>query len=362
MTPKFLFAAGGTGGHIFPALAVADRLRAIEPKSTIEFIGTRGRLEEKTVPRAGYPLNFLWISGLERKLSLQTLLLPGKLAVSFMQMAALIRRVRPHAIVCAGAYVSYPAGMVGSMMGIPVVLMESNAFPGLVTRKLAPRARQIHVAFDEAVEALRPDAGKQTEILVSGNPVRGIFLENVNRAEARKHFGLDPERPTLFAFGGSLGARSINAALDAIVDRLLDSGIQVIWQTGTSYAGGEKKGGGLYRSTFIHEMQLGYAAADLVLARAGATTAAELAVVGKPSILVPIPIATVHQLENAQAMEKAGAARMLEDGLLAEKLEAEIRELLADPQRLGRMGECAGRIGVPDADERIARHLLALVG
>jgi UDP-N-acetylglucosamine--N-acetylmuramyl-(pentapeptide) pyrophosphoryl-undecaprenol N-acetylglucosamine transferase len=258
--------------------------------------------------------------------------------------------------------VSYPAGMVGSMMGIPVVLMESNAFPGLVTRKLAPRARQIHVAFDEAVEALRPDAGKQTEILVSGNPVRGIFLENVDRAEARKHFGLDPERPTLFAFGGSLGARSINAALDAIVDRLLDSGIQVIWQTGTSYAGGEKKGGGLYRSTFIHEMQLGYAAADLVLARAGATTAAELAVVGKPSILVPIPIATVHQLENAQAMEKAGAARMLEDGLLAEKLEAEIRELLADPQRLGRMGECAGRIGVPDADERIARHLLALVG
>jgi UDP-N-acetylglucosamine--N-acetylmuramyl-(pentapeptide) pyrophosphoryl-undecaprenol N-acetylglucosamine transferase len=341
---------------------VADRLKKIAPETGIEFIGTRGRLEEKTVPRAGYPLNYLWISGLERKLSLQTLMLPGKLAVSFWQMASLIRRFRPSAIVCAGAYVSYPAGMVGSMMGIPVVLMESNAFPGLVTRKLTPRARQVHVAFDDAVEALRPTAGAKTELIVSGNPVRGIFLENVDREKARAHFGLDPERPTLFAFGGSLGARSINAALDSVVGNLLASGIQVIWQTGTSYEGGEKKEGGLYRSTFIHEMHLGYAAADLVLARAGATTVAELAVVGKPSILVPIPIATVHQRENAEAMEKVGAARMLEDGSLATTLEEEVRKLLGDRSALATMGESARKIGVPDADERIARHLLALAG
>ena len=361
MSPRILFAAGGTGGHIFPALAVADRLKAIAPESSIEFIGTRGRLEEKTVPRAGYPLNFLWISGLERRLSLQTLLLPGKLALSFLQMARLIRRFRPHAIVCAGAYVSYPAGMVGSMMGVPVVLMESNAFPGLVTRKLAPRARQIHVAFDDAIEALRKVAGKNTGMYVSGNPVRGIFLDSVDKEAARTHFGLDPELPTLFAFGGSLGARSLNNALDAIIDSLLASGIQVIWQTGTSYAGGERKEKGLFRSTFIHEMQLGYAAADLVLARAGATTAAELAVVGKPSILVPIPIATVHQKENAEAMQKVGAAMMLEDESLGTTLEPAVRELLGDPERLKKMGEGARGVGVPDADERIARHLLELV-
>ena len=337
-------------------MAVADRCRELDPGATIEFIGTRGKIEERIVPRAGYPLNLLWISGIERMLSLKTLALPAKIISSIWTASRIIARVRPHAVVCAGAYVSYPVGKAASMRRVPLILMESNAYPGLVTRKLAPRATEIHVAFESTRPLLR-----SSKVIVSGNPVRKVFSERFDRAEARRHFGLDPGRPTIFAFGGSLGARSINNTLDAIAPTLLAEGVQLIWQTGTSYAGGELKEPGLYRSTFIHEMELGYAAAELVVARAGATTAAELAAVGKASILVPLPIESVRQRENAEAMQDAGAARMVLDAAMAEQLLPTVRELLSDSARLEQMGAAARRLAVTDADDRIARHVLAFV-
>jgi UDP-N-acetylglucosamine--N-acetylmuramyl-(pentapeptide) pyrophosphoryl-undecaprenol N-acetylglucosamine transferase len=356
-TPRLVFVAGGTGGHLFPAMAVADRCRDLAPGATIEFIGTRGKIEEKIVPRAGYPLNLLWISGLTRKLSIDTLLLPAKIGASIMRSLGILARVRPHAVVCAGAYVSYPVGIAAGLRGIPLVLMESNAYPGLAIRKLSSRAAEIHVAFESTRPYLQSD-----RVIVSGNPVRKVFEQTFDRAEARRHFGLDPGRPTVFAFGGSLGARSINTALDAIAPQLLADGVQLIWQTGTSYEGGERKEQGLYRSTFIHEMELGYAAADLVVARAGATTAAELAAVGKASILVPLPIETVRQRENAEAMQSAGAATMVLDDELATKLLPAIRELLARPETLVQMGLAARRLAVLDADERIAKSVLKYAG
>jgi UDP-N-acetylglucosamine--N-acetylmuramyl-(pentapeptide) pyrophosphoryl-undecaprenol N-acetylglucosamine transferase len=356
MGTRLLFAAGGTGGHIFPALAVADKCRELSPDCAIEFVGTRGRLEEKVVPRAGYPLSFLWISGFERKFSLKTAVLPLKIGTSFAQALRLLGRFKPHAVICAGAYVSYPIGMMASLRGIPLILMESNALPGMVVRRLAPRAAEIHVAFGATTEHLR--GGR---VYVSGNPVRKAFFEQYDRAAAREHFGLDPARPTLFAFGGSLGARSVNNALDPIIDRLLAEGIQVIWQTGTTYAGGERREPGLYRSTFIYEMELGYAAADLVLARAGATTIAELAAVGKPSILVPLPTAADdHQRVNAVAMERAGAAAMILDADLDAKLFGEITALIRDGGRLATMAANVARMAIPDADEKIARRVLEL--
>ncbi len=361
MKPRLLFAAGGTGGHLFPAIAVADRVRTLHPDALIEFIGTRGRLEETAVPRAGYRLNYLWISGLQRTMSLETALLPAKMFVSMLQAWRIVSRVRPHAIVCAGAYISYPIGRIAAMRKVPLVLMESNAYPGLVTRKLAPKAQQIHVAFSETVERLRTVAAPTTQIHLSGNPVRSVFAEEHDRAEARRHFGLDPERPTLFAFGGSLGARSINHALDRIADALVADGVQIIWQTGSSYEGAERRDGQLYRSTFIHEMPLGYAAADLILARAGATTVAELAAVGRPSILVPLPIETVHQRENAEAMRNADAAEILYDDDIDRRLYPVLTRLLGDRQRLEAMGEAARAVGVRDADDRIARRILEYV-
>lgn len=355
---RLLFAAGGTGGHIFPALAVAERCRKLHPDLEIEFVGTRGRLEEKVIPRAGYRLNYLWISGFQRNLSLQTLMLPLKIGTSFAQSMSLLNRFRPDAVICAGAYVSYPIGLMAAMRGIPLVLMESNALPGLVVRKLAPRASAIHVAFEATRDHL-----KGLPVVVSGNPVREIFFQPQDRAEARRHFGLDPGRPALFAFGGSLGARSINTALDGIIERLLAEGVQVIWQTGTSYAGGERREPGLYRSTFIHEMEKGYAAADLVLARAGATTIAELAAVGKASVLVPLPTAADdHQRVNAEAAEASGAARMLLDVELGTKLHETLSALLADPVHLDEMGLHAAALAVPDADRKIAGSILELAG
>lgn len=356
MTPRLLFVAGGTGGHLFPAMAVADRCREIAPDATIEFIGTHGKIEEKIVPRAGYPLNLLWISGLTKTLSLSTLVLPAKVMSSIWNASRIIARVRPHAVVCAGAYVSYPVGIAASLRRVPLILMESNAYPGLVTRKLAPRATEIHVAF----ESTRPLLANE-HVIVSGNPVRKVFSESFDRGEARRHFGLDADRRTVFVFGGSLGASSINSAFDTIADRLIEDGAQVIWQTGTSYAGDEVQRPGLYRATFIHEMHLGYAAADLVVARAGATTAAELAAVGKASVLVPLPIVTVRQRENAEAMENAGASVMLLDGDLATRLLPTIQELLASPGKLEHMGNAARQLAVPDADDKIARSVLAYV-
>ncbi|HVZ37752.1 MAG TPA: undecaprenyldiphospho-muramoylpentapeptide beta-N-acetylglucosaminyltransferase [Candidatus Kapabacteria bacterium] len=353
---RVLFAAGGTGGHIFPALAVADTCRALAPDTAIEFVGTRGRLEERVVPRAGYPLNYLWISGFQRNLSLKTLLLPAKIGTSFLQAVTLLRRFRPDVVVCAGAYVSYPIGMAASTMKIPLVLMESNALPGLVIRRLAPRAAEVHVAFN-ATNGHLPGA----RLVLSGNPVRRVLFEPQEQHEARLHFGLDVTRPTLFAFGGSLGARSINDALDSVIDALIADGIQVIWQTGSSYAGGEKRTGHLYRANFIHEMEKGYAAADLVLARAGATTIAELEAVGKPSILVPLPTAADdHQRLNAVALEREGASRMILDADLRQHLLPAIRATIRDSAALEEMARNAARLAIPDAHERIARRVLEI--
>lgn len=355
MTLRLLFAAGGTGGHIFPATAVADSCRRLHPDIQIEFVGTRGRLEEKVVPRSGYPLNFLWISGLEKLLSLKSLLLPLKMGVSLIQAWRLLGRLRADCVICAGAYVSLPVGLAASMRRIPLVLMESNAYPGLAIRRLASRATEIHVAFDEAA-AHFPGA----TLLASGNPVRQVFADLPDRARAAARLGLDPALPILFATGGSLGARSINNALDAILDRLRAMSVQLVWQTGTSYAGGERREKGLYRTIFLNEMELGYAAADLVLARAGATTIAELRAVGRASILVPLPIEKVRQMENAMAMRDAGAARMIRDDELEEKLPSVVTELLENRERLEAMGTQAKAMALLDADDRIARRVLAL--
>ncbi|MBC8146254.1 MAG: undecaprenyldiphospho-muramoylpentapeptide beta-N-acetylglucosaminyltransferase [bacterium] len=356
MTPRLLFVAGGTGGHLFPAMAVADRCREIAPEATIEFVGTHGKIEEKIVPRAGYPLNLLWISGITKRMSFGTLVLPLKVTASIVKASGIIARLKPHAVICAGAYVSYPVGVAASLKRVPLVLMESNAYPGLVTRKLAPRATEIHVAFDSTRSLLA-----NSNVLVSGNPVRKVFSETFDRGEARRHFGLDPNRPTVFVFGGSLGANSINVALDNGAAELIADGAQIIWQTGTSYEGGERREPGLYRATFIHEMHLGYAAADLVVARAGATTAAELAAVGKASVLVPLPIATVRQRENAEAMENAGASVMVLDQDLETQLLETVRTLLASTGKLEHMGNAARQLAMLDADDRIARSILAHV-
>ena len=355
---RLLFVAGGTGGHLFPALAVADRCCELHPNVEIRFVGAKGRLEEEAVPRAGYELDLLWISGFDRTISLKNAILPMKILRSLAQSRKIIKQFRPDAVICAGAYVSWPVGSIAASRGIPLILMESNALPGMVVRKLAPKAKEVHVAFEETKKRL-PGAN----VLLSGNPIRRVFHKQIDKVEARHHFGLDPNRPTLFVFGGSLGARSINTVLDGLIGSLLSDGLQVIWQTGKSYTGEEERKPNLYRARFIHEMEKGYAAADLVLARAGATTIAELKGVGMPSILVPLPTAADdHQRVNAEAMERAGASRMILDKDLADRLHGTIIELMARPDLLAEMDAKARSMASFDADDTIAQSILKVVG
>lgn len=355
---RLLFVAGGTGGHLFPALAVADKCRELAPDTAVRFVGAQGRMEEEIVPRNGYPLSLLWISGFNRKLSLQNALLPFKVFRSLMQARSIIRSFRPDVVICAGAYVSYPVGSVAAQRKIPLVLMESNALPGRVIRRLAPKAAEVHVAFEETKKYL-PGAN----VVMSGNPVRKVFGQKVDQGEARRHFGLHPDRPTLFAVGGSQGARSINTVLDRSVERLLADGVQMIWQTGKNYAGDERREPNLYRTHFLHEIDKAYNAADLVIARAGAMTITELRALGKPSILVPLATAADdHQRINAEAVEQEGAGTMILDADLEEQLYDKITAMLADPEALQRMGEMAGRQAAYDVDEKIARHILAIAG
>jgi UDP-N-acetylglucosamine--N-acetylmuramyl-(pentapeptide) pyrophosphoryl-undecaprenol N-acetylglucosamine transferase len=354
--PSVLFAAGGTGGHLFPALAVAHAVELLEPNARIRFVGARGRLEEEVVPREGFPLDLLWISGLDRRLSLRNLILPVKMVWSLLQAWMIMRRFRPDVVVAVGAFVSWPVGKVAQWTGRPLVLMESNAMPGMVIRRLAPKASEIHTAFEETAEML----GKARSV-VSGNPVRRELLDTVDRREARRHFGLHPDKPTILVFGGSLGAGSINRAMDGLVEALRSDGVQVIWQTGKNYVGDEVKENDLYRTRFLYEMPKAYAAADLVICRAGATTMAELKVAGKPAILVPLPGAPDdHQTVNAAAMEGHGAARMIQDSKLGEQLYGLITELLARPDLLESMGQRAMSMGVRDADQRIAARILEI--
>lgn len=358
-----LFAGGGTGGHLFPALAIAEEVLRIRPGTSISFAGTRNRIEARVVPPLGYGFTPIWISGFRRRLSLQTLLFPVKVAVSLVQSALLLRRVRPHAVVGTGGYVCGPVVYMASLMRIPTVIQEQNSHPGVTTRMLAPRVTEVYLTFEES----RRYFSRTDRVMVSGNPTRGTVGE-AGREEGHACFGTDPAKPTLLVFGGSLGARSINDAMLKVLPGLLDGGVQVIWQTGDQEyervarsAGGDRVRNVVRLHRFIDRMDLAYAAADVALCRAGATTLAELTRAGLPSVLVPYPHAAAdHQTANARTMVAGGASVMIRDAELPEKLPDQLRQLLSDPVRRNAMRTCARTLAKPDAAAVIARSVIQL--
>lgn len=352
-----LFAAGGTGGHLFPALAVAEYVRKERPDAAIVFIGAHGKMEERIVPQHGFPLRLLWIEGINRTRPMRLAKVPFQVLTSIMRVIAIMRSLKPGAAVCAGSYVSYPVGVAARLMNIPLILMESNARPGKVIRALAPRAAAVHVAFEKSKEFFV----RRDNIMVSGNPVREELSVPMVREEAVRMFGLDPAKQVLLVFGGSLGARSINAAVAQALAALRSDGTQVIWQTGRDAGVTTPTQPGVWRSEFIEDMRAAYSAADLVVCRAGGTTLAELTVVGVPSILVPYPHhADQHQVRNAESMRDAGAAEILMEARMAEMFLTVVRALLADRARQTAMRLAAHALGKRDATARIAENILAL--
>ncbi len=355
-----IIAGGGTGGHLFPGIALAEALLRLRPDVRVSFVGSRNKIEARVVPQLGYEFDAVWIAGLTRGVSLKTLLLPVKLLVSLLQSALIIRRRKPDVVVGTGGYASGPLLYAAARLGRKTLIHEQNEFPGITTRKLAPLADEVHVTYESSAEYLK----QAKRIVMSGNPVR-LSLTRKDGPGSREAFGLNPFRPTLLVFGGSLGASSVNRAVRALVPRLVREDYQLIWQTGRDDYEDLKSIGALYQGQvvvkpFIDEMDTAYSAASLVLCRAGATSLAEITVLGLPCILIPYPRAAAdHQKKNAQAMATAGAAVTIEDNKL-ERLEGVLFGLLQDEGITADMAAASLAQGRPDAAFDIAEAVIRL--
>jgi len=359
----YVFAGGGTGGHLYPALAIAGEIRKSSPGSRIVFVGTKGKIESRVVPAEGYEFRTLWISGLQRRLSVKNLLVPLKVGVSMVRARRYLKELAPRAVVGTGGYVSGPVLMAASMMGIPTLIHEQNSVPGETTRLLAARVNEVHVSFRETIGLLPAGA----RAFLSGNPTR-TALGGIDRAEALKFFGMDPADggKILLVSGGSLGAASVNDAVMKNLDAILRMGLRVVWQSGerdierVKAAVAGLPAGRTWTGAFIDHMGFAYAACDLAFCRAGATTIAELTRLGKPAVLVPYPRAAGdHQSLNAGAMESAGAARVLPDAQAADGL-MDVLRTVADDATLKAMARASASLGRPDAAAVIAARAMAL--
>jgi UDP-N-acetylglucosamine--N-acetylmuramyl-(pentapeptide) pyrophosphoryl-undecaprenol N-acetylglucosamine transferase len=361
LSVKILVAGGGTGGHVFPGIAVAEELKRLRPDADVVFVGTRRGLEAQAVPEAGFPIRYLAASGFPRT---RWWVWPWAAIVNafgFLQAFALVLAENPGAVLGTGGYVSAPVAFAARVLGRPLLLQEQNSVPGLANRMLARVADEVHLSFLEA----RSYFSRRDHLKVTGNPVRGHILSGDHEAALRE-FHLQPGRPTLFVFGGSLGATRINDATLDMLRRLKDRlSLQCLLQTGRADHERiarivEQEELPATVQPFVHAMHMAYAAADLVVCRAGAITLAEIAVCGLPAIVVPYPYAAHnHQQDNAANLVDRGAAVLVPDAeLTGERLAKEVAHLLADRQALSRMSANARLFARPDAAARIARALI----
>jgi len=361
--PRYLFAGGGTGGHLYPAIAIAQKLREFEPQAEIHFAGTSRGVEARVIPEMGFPLHLLSVRGFARRRFWTNLALPFRLIGSLGQSTAILRRVRPDVVIGTGGYVSGPMLFMAHLLGYPTLIQEQNSYPGVTTRLLARGVDQVHLGFAGAL----PFFKGRKNVSVTGNPVRNLEVA-ATPAEARRHFGLEPDKPTLLVFGGSQGARVINELMIKVLPRLLaESDLQVIWSSGKwnqdmvrqAIVGCENQ---VWMTDFITEMPMAYRAADVVVSRAGALTLAEINVCGLPAILIPFAAAAGnHQEANALALAKNGSAIVILERELAHRDPAsEIIALLNDPGRRAAMGRMARESAFVSASADLARAVLQL--
>ncbi len=313
---RAIISGGGTGGHIFPAIAIADEIKKRNPSASILFVGAIGKMEMEKVPQAGYDIVGLKIAGLQRKFSFSNLLLPFKILGSLLKARKILIDFKPQIVIGVGGYASGPTLMMANFLRIPTVIQEQNSFPGKTNRILAKKAACICTAY-EVMERFFPNS----KVVLTGNPIRKEFSANLkSKAEACTFFGLDHEKPTILVMGGSLGAKTLNISVQKNLEEIMNSGVQIIWQCGKLYHSQliidlkdkELKNICLYQ--FIERMDLAYSAADLIISRAGAISVSELCIVGKPLILVPSPnVAEDHQTKNANALVAKNAAFLITD-------------------------------------------------
>ncbi|MBO6522438.1 MAG: undecaprenyldiphospho-muramoylpentapeptide beta-N-acetylglucosaminyltransferase [Balneolaceae bacterium] len=362
VNPKILIAAGGTGGHVYPAIAIADALKAENSATEILFVGTRNHMEWKAVPKAGYKIVNVWISGFHRRFTLKNLLFPIKLLTALIQSLKIVSSFKPQVVVSCGGYVAGPVGWISGKKGIPVVIQEQNGFPGITNRLLAKFASKIFTAFKEAEKFLPAD-----KITVSGNPTRNT-LTAIDKNVGLKAFGFDESKPVIMIMGGSGGARSINEAVKENLETLHNkAGLQILWQCGSRYYDvlsteiDETQYPNLRLTEFIDNMPEAYAAADLVISRAGASSCSEFMLTGMPSVLIPSPnVAGDHQTENAKSMADAGASELLKDEDAVNALPELVSSLITDQEKLKKMNKAALSLAKPNAAKEIAQEILEL--
>lgn len=388
MGKKIIISGGGTGGHIFPAISIANGLKREDPSIDILFVGAIGKMEMEKVPAAGYPIKGLPVAGLKRSLSLSNLALPFKVAKSLQMAKKIIKDFGPDVVVGVGGYASAPLLWSASQMGIPTLIQEQNSYAGLTNKILSKRAKTICTAY-EGMEKFFP----ADRITLTGNPIRGEIspASDELKVEGIKYFGLNPELPTLLVLGGSLGCRTLNNALKGwINEEKVGDKFQIIWQSGKGYSAGldqfftqkDESGtpthisngtricGNIHNCDFISRMDLAYAASDLVVSRAGAGTISELCAAGKGTIFVPSPVvAEDHQTHNAMALVHKGAAVMVKDSQVQEyidcksedKLYSEVERLLFDKECLSNLEHNAYSLAKPNASKDIALEVLKLI-
>jgi len=355
---RFIFAGGGTGGHLYPAIAVAQQIRLMKPEAEILFVGTSDKIEARVVPANGFNFKTIWISGFSRQLNLRNLLFPVKVVVSLIQSLAINYGFKPRVAIGTGAYVSGPVMWGADFTGAKIILLEQNSYPGVTNRLLEKKAEQIHITFEDSRQYFR-EKGK---LMLSGNPVR-IDLKLTDKAEAKKSFGFDDKKPVLLVLGGSLGARALNLAVMENISKLNEKGIQVIWQTGPYYFEAYKNNENAMTRVypFIENMSKAFSACDLLLGRSGATTIAEAANLGLPVIFVPSPnVAANHQFMNAKSLLDGNAAELIEDKNLKEEIAEKVTSLIYDENKLNTLKDKIKKFANSSAAETIARQAIQL--
>lgn len=364
MKYKFIISGGGTGGHIFPAISIANALKKRLPDAEILFVGALGRMEMERVPAAGYPIEGLPISGLDRKNKLRNVNVLWNLLFSLVLARRIIRRFKPDAVIGVGGYASAPTLRAASALDVPTVLQEQNSYAGVTNKLLAKKAKRICVAY-EGMEKFFP----KDKIVLTGNPVRqDLFSIAQKTKEAFQFFGLDPKKKTILVVGGSLGARTINQSIIGGLESLAKADVQVIWQTGKFYIDNARKATESFASPnllvtdFVSRMDLAYSIADLVVSRAGASSISELCLLAKPVILVPSPnVAEDHQTQNALALVRKDAAVMIRDVDAKEHLVAKALELITNEAELKRLSENILKLAEKNSADRIADEVIRLI-
>jgi len=364
MLNKIIISGGGTGGHIFPAIAIANKIKENYPNSEILFVGAKGKMEMEKVPQAGYKIIGLPIRGVQRRITLKNLAVPFQLISSLWKARKIIKEFKPDVAIGVGGYASAATLKMAAMAKVPTLVQEQNSFPGITNKWLAKEAKKICVAYD-GLDRFFP----KSKLVKTGNPVRNEVVKiEGKREEAFKFFGLDESKKTVLVVGGSLGAGTINISFKENIKYLIDNDIQVIWQCGKGYIKNltifneELNSNLVYLSDFIYKMNLAYAAADVIVSRAGAMSISELCLVSKPTILVPSPnVSEDHQTKNAMALVNENAAILVKDSEAKLKLINQITEVLKDDELQNSLSKNIIKLGITDAADRILKEIESIV-